>query len=409
MSVLKRFIKGNDTLFKGIKQILLYARYIESILQGNRYSKLKKYEYNSLIEISQKGFHCYFGYYDKSPMSKNGENILFLRVKDKATPGQLADVCIYNISTKNTSIVGYTSTWNWQQASMMQWVDDDTVAYNAYERTTNQYVNCRANIKNRSVLKNHRAAYSFNGSFTKFLSLNFYRLDLYAKGYGYPYQVDSLNVDEDGIWEVSCKDDLSEKILSLTDIINFDPKDYKDCQHYINHVAYCPDERYIIFIHRWQVKGGEFISRLLKYDLIERKLISLLDNGHVSHYCWKSKNELFIYATDSKGRKGYLTVDIDSGATDMFEGLPLEDGHPSYKKDGSMILTDIYPGKDRKQCLFLYDNINKELLKLDTLQSPFRYFNEERCDLHPRFSMDEKYVICDNTHSGLRSLRIYRI
>ena len=180
-------------------------------------------------------------------------------------------------------------------------------------------------------------------------------------------------------------------------------------QHYINHVAYCPDERYIIFIHRWQVPGGEFVSRLLRYDLSERKLMSLLDYGHVSHYCWKTNTEMMIYATNCEHKKGYMIVNIETGAVRMLLGLPSEDGHPSYSKDGRWILTDTYPDHKRKQYLFLFDTREDKLYRLDDLYSPLKYYNDFRCDLHPRWSRDNKHICVDNTQSGKRSLKIYNL
>ena len=54
-------------------------------------------------------------------------------------------------------------------------------------------------------------------------------------------------------------------------------------------------------------------------------MTTLLDNGHVSHYCWKSPDELLIYATNGQGEKGYMVVNILTGDTTMVEGLPDED------------------------------------------------------------------------------------
>ena len=239
--------------------------------------------------------------------------------------------------------------------------------------------------------------------------MNFFRLDIYAKGYGYPYQVDSMEWDKDGIWEVNVESNTSKLILSLERVVNYRPKDYLKLQHYINHVAYTPDEKSIIFIHRWQVKGGEFVSRLLLYHLDTDVLETLLDYGHVSHYCWKNAETLFIYATNEKNMKGYMEVNIVTKKVRMIEGLPDEDGHPSFSQDRKIILTDTYPNKGRKQYVFLFDTTMCCLYVLDTLWSPFRYFNENRCDLHPRWSYDNKYVCVDNTASGFRSLKLYRV
>lgn len=409
ISKIKKFIKSNDSLFLYMKQGLIYFRYLKSIGKKSEYDKLPQYEVVENIVISEKEKHCYFGYYDKSPLDSKSKRALFVRLPQNSKEGDVAEVCIYDIATKMQTVIGKTSAWNWQQACMEQWVNDNVVSYNRYNVEKKEYQAVLHNLSTGEDKVISRAAYSYNMSFTKYLSLNFYRLDTFAKGYGYPYQVDSMDEKEDGIWEVDVLDNYNRLILSLADVMQFEPREYMNFQHYINHVAYCPNERYIIFIHRWQLPGGEFVSRLLRYDLLEKKLKILLDNGHVSHYCWKTNSELMIYATNNEQRKGYMIVNIGTGDVTMLSGLPAEDGHPSYSKDGKWILTDTYPSHKRKQFLFLFDTMEEKLYRLDELYSPFKYYNDFRCDLHPRWSFDNKYICVDNTQTGKRSLKIYRL
>lgn len=407
MSYIKKIIKRNHKLFFSLKYCLIYARYAKSWLQKSRYADIKSYQFLYLIDIKDRKYHCFFGYYDKSPINRSGTKVVFLKVKDGCRPDVEASICIYDIPTRKTKVIGKTQTWNWQQSCMLQWIDDNTISFNDYEN--GKYITKWLNVNTLETKSNDRAAYFYCHDFTKYLSLNFYRLDKYAKGYGYPFQVDSMDVEKDGIWEVDVRNNTSKLLLSLKEVIDYEPKDYKYCQHYINHVGYCPDENYIIFIHRWQVKGGEFVSRLIKYDKEKGEMTTILDNGHVSHYCWKSKDELLIYATNNYGEKGYMVVNILTLEAEMVDGMPLEDGHPSYSNDKKWILTDTYPNGRRKQYIFFFDVEKKILYKLDSLFSPFRYFNENRCDLHPRWSYDNNFICVDNTATGLRSLKLYRI
>lgn len=410
MSKIKRFVKSSPILFHFLKQGLLYCRYIMSFAEKDKYCKLPILADLECFEIKEKSYHCYFGYYDKSPINRDGEYVAFLKIKNGANPGDPADICIYNITNKKIKIIGQTRTWNWQQGCMLQWVNQDTLAFNYFNSEEGGYMTKIMNISDASNSKSiRRSAYCFNHDFSKYLSINFHRLDLYAKGYGYPYNVESMNYSSDGIWEVDIKKNESKLILDLETIIKYKEKEYLDCQHYVNHVAYTPDENSIIFIHRWQLNGGEFKSRLLRFDLVSKKLDDLLDNGHVSHYCWKDKENLLIYATDSKSIKGYIILNILNKRTELVEGLPDEDGHPSFSYDNKMILTDTYPNKKRVQHIFIYDVHEKQLKIVDKLYSPLKYFNDERCDLHPRWSMDNKYICVDTTSSGYRGLKIYKI
>lgn len=410
MRTIKQYIKNNQFLFSTLKHGLLYVRYAKSLIQKDTYTNINSIEAEEQFEIKEKKYHCFFGYYDKSPINETNEYIAFLRVKDGSKSKDNVDICIMYIPTKETTVIGHTTTWNWQQGCMLQWVDKYVLSFNDYNDESKLYVTLWMNIKEKIIVGQFsRAAYSYNKDHTKFLSLNFYRLDLYAKGYGYPYLTDDMATEMDGIWENHLQSGKIKMLATLKQVMEHEPKNYFDYQHYINHVAYTPDEQSIIFIHRWQRKGGEFISRLLSYNLISGQLHTILDNGHVSHYCWEDNDTLLIYATDRNNQKGYMEVNIRTMMTHIFDGLVTEDGHPSFSNDHHWILTDTYPNWKRYQHLFLFDNTKKELKVLDKLWSPFRYYNDERCDLHPRWSMDSNYICADNTQSGYRSIRVYKI
>lgn len=92
MGVVKRFIKSNPFLFSMMKKGLLYARYAKSFSEANPYRGLSKVSALDVVEISRKGHHCYFGYYDKSPVNFSGTRVAYLDVQDKAISGENADV-----------------------------------------------------------------------------------------------------------------------------------------------------------------------------------------------------------------------------------------------------------------------------------------------------------------------------
>ena len=139
MSRIKRFVKSNPHLFHSMKQGLLYIRYIMSLFTKDKYSNLNKFPVLECFEIKEKGYHCYFGYYDKSPVNQTGEYVAFLKIKNGAWPGDVAYICIYNIATGLISTVGQTDTWNWQQGCMLQWVKKDTLAFNSYNKNSDKY------------------------------------------------------------------------------------------------------------------------------------------------------------------------------------------------------------------------------------------------------------------------------
>ena len=97
---IKRFIKSNDSLFLFLKQGLIYFRYLKSIGKQGRNDKLPQYECAEKIVISEKGKHCYFGYYDKSPLDSKSQRALFVRLPKDAKEGDVAEVCLYDMTSK---------------------------------------------------------------------------------------------------------------------------------------------------------------------------------------------------------------------------------------------------------------------------------------------------------------------
>ena len=144
---IKRFIKSNAWLFLGLKKALLYFRYLKSIGKKSPYAKLPQYEVTDKYSISAKDYHCWFGYYDKSPINANGKYALFLKVAKNAKEGDEAEVCICDMQTKEKTTIGRTRIWNWQQGAMEQWVDEKTASYNNYDIDKKEYRTVRINIE----------------------------------------------------------------------------------------------------------------------------------------------------------------------------------------------------------------------------------------------------------------------
>ena len=70
----------------------------------------------------------FFGYYDKSPWSVNGNYLLFHEYNDET---QFVDIVLRDIKTSNNKTIGNSSLWNWQQGSMLQWwPNSNHIAYN---------------------------------------------------------------------------------------------------------------------------------------------------------------------------------------------------------------------------------------------------------------------------------------
>ena len=75
--------------------------------------------------------------------------------------------------------------------------------------------------------------------------------------------------------------------------------------------------------------------------------------------------------------------------------------HKNYK---NKMLFDSYPDRSRMQHLYTYDMEKDEIEKLGSFISPLRYYGENRCDLHPKWSFNGKDIFIDSTYDGKRKL-----
>ena len=241
------------------------------------------------------------------------------------------------------------------------------------------------------------------------MSLNFARLQRLRPGYGYN-TLDDLTINDnapkdDGIFLVDLISQDSHLIIKLRDLaLKVDP-DFK-FPHYINHISISPDGKHFIFFHVWQLENEYHWKTRLYVSDIKGKELKLLESKHkVSHYTWKNNEEILITCYDNKIQY-YAIYNIHTKEKKIvnIESLNL-DGHPTFFKNKELIISDTYPKKYNYQTLYIHNlkkNENRELLRL---YSDPRMYGEKRCDLHPRLSPSEKYIICDSTfESGLRKI-----
>ena len=138
-----------------------------------------------------------------------------------------------------------------------------------------------------------------------------------------------------------------------------------------------------------------------------------LNAGGGSHCYWKNDNEILAYETKTGVGNGYfLMKDKTQEWTHLWPQLD-SDGHPSYcPTDNSLVVTDTYPNRARIQELKLLHDTDiegKEIKVIARVFAPFKYDNDTRCDLHPRWSRDGKKVCFDSVFEGHRGLYLVEI
>ena len=87
----------------------------------------------------------------------------------------------------------------------------------------------------------------------------------------------------------------------------------------------------------------------------------------------------------------------------------VENGHCSYLPDSNWILNDTYPTGNSYQELYLYHCLTNSKTRLVSFPALLVYKGEWRCDLHPRFSRDGRWVSVDSAHQNGRQIYIVEL
>ena len=85
------------------------------------------------------------------------------------------------------------------------------------------------------------------------------------------------------------------------------------------------------------------------------------------------------------------------------------DGHPSYSPDKNLIVTDTYPNRARIAEIKLMngkDERKKDVNVIARVFAPFKYDNDTRCDLHPRWNRAGDMICFDSVFEGHRGLYV---
>ena len=360
-----------------------------------------------------------FGYYDVTPFSADETRLLAMHYPFPSNiqqPGKEISVGFYNLNQANSfQTIGKTSTWCWQQGCRLQWYADSNnlVLYN--RMLDNCYGSVVQNIESSRIERKYRYpiyALSPNGVYG--ISLNFSRLHRLRPGYGYNVLPDVTAAlaapTNDGLWLVNMETGQGELLFSVAEIAAFEPHaSMQNAIHYFNHVQWNPSSNRFLFFHVWLQNNQRFI-RLITADADGSNRYALINEGHVSHYCWRSDATMIAYSTHQEtGETYHLYTDRTQDMHAIDKNKFISDGHPTIAPNGKWLLTDTYPDKFREQSLIAYNLRASQITCLAKFFSPPRLTGEVRCDLHPRWSPMGNWICVDTAHNGKRELCLIHV
>lgn len=398
-------------------------RYVKRVYQFFFYmiSDKKKSEGNIIKVSPDDDYDYFFGYYDKSPWDTSGRYMLCLRARNtwsEDTPKEKADIVIIDtnkdyVDPERYRIVAQTNTWNVQQGCMLQWLGPDyksNIIFNDYRN--GKYVSI---IKNINSLQEREIAipiYSVSRDGKMALSLDFSRLYNLRPGYGYHNVEEETKgiplPDTTAIWSVDLSDGHIQSLLQYSEFAEYLPRSEmkkREAVHKVNHIMISPDGSKFMVLYRW-FNGSKKFSRLMVCDIDGSNMRMLLDDDMVSHCCWKDDNTILAYAKKKDQGTGYYLIHDNSDKCERVWNELTVDGHPSYSPDGKWVVTDTYADRAR-MCRIILLNKN-EIRTVAKVFEPFKYDNETRCDLHPRWSRDGEMICFDAAFEGRRGMYVLR-
>jgi len=363
------------------------------------------------------GYH-WFGYYDMPCWDPSGRYLLSLSVDFQDRPPTAADVATIIMTDTKTGehmCIATTRTFNWQQGCMLRWLDQDPPAILYNDREGDRLVTVKMNpfTGERRILGRANSDVSKAGDLA--LGLNFARIATTRPGYGYaglpdPF-AEELHPAQDGVFGIDlCKGE-EWLAVSMQDVFDYleHPESLQKTKMWFNHTLLNPSGTRFVFLVRWQTSapsGWKTLMFSANPDGSNLKLV--LRDGMVSHFDWRNDEELLVWTRINGHGDHFYLVNERTGAYEIVGPKYLtQDGHCSYSHNGRWILTDTYPDpKTLLRTLKVYIPDQDREVILGHFFSPPLFAGEIRCDLHPRWSPDDRRICFDSTHEGHRQVYV---
>ncbi len=363
----------------------------------------------------------FFGYYDKSPWDATDRYMLCVRANNTwsdVSPKETADILLIDTEKadddpQRIKKIAKTHAWNVQQSCMLQWLGPDfrsRILYNDYR--DGKYCSVILTLDTMKEQLIPAPVYSVSVDGKSALTLDFSRLYNLRPGYGYynvPEKTKGQGLpDATAIWKIDLEAGKVSDLLTYKDFADFRPRaemQEEGSVHKVNHIMLSPNGERFMVLYRW-FNGQRKYTRLITCNTDGTDMYVLSDDDMVSHCCWKNNCEILAFENKRKTGPGYyLMTDKTQNYIHCWPQFS-NDGHPSYSPSRNMIVTDSYPNRARIASINVMDGNEKKKENSTVVRvfAPFKYDNDTRCDLHPRWNHMGDKICFDAVFEGHRGL-----
>lgn len=402
---------------------------VKRVYQRVMYALSKKIKFEGdihRVSPDDSGHEYFFGYYDKSPWDINDRYMLCVKAKNTWTdvsPKEVADILLIDTQKNEddpsrVKKIAETRAWNVQQSCMLQWLGPDfknRILYNDYRN--GKYVSVILDLQTMKEKIIAVPVYSVSRDGKTALTLDFSRLYNLRPGYGYynvPEKTKGVALPNNtAIWKIDLENGKITDLLKYTDFANFKPREEmieEGTIHKVNHIMINPKGDRFMVLYRW-FNGTRKYTRLITCNMDGSDMYLLSDDDMVSHCCWKDENTILAFENKKKTGPGYyLMKDKTQNYMQCWSHVS-NDGHPSYSFDKKLIVTDSYPDRARIAKISIMDGDEKKQATqiVAKVFAPFKYDNDTRCDLHPRWNHGGNQICFDGVFEGHRGLYIVNL
>lgn len=373
------------------------------------------------ISPNDNNHEYFFGYYDKSPWDITDRYVLCMRAKNTwadVSPREKADILLIDTDKPENDSgrvkkIAETHAWNVQQSCMLQWLGPDfssKVLYNDFR--DGKYVSVILTLATMEEKVIPAAVYSVSADGKFALTLDFSRLYELRPGYGYynvPEKTKGVALpDTTAIWKIDLETGEVIDVLKYTDFAKFQPRSEMQeigSVHKVNHIMISPNGKRFMVLYRW-FNGQRKYTRLVTCNVDGTDMYVLSDDDMVSHCFWKDDETILAFENKKKTGPGYYLM--RDKTQEYIHCWPQfsNDGHPSYSPNKKIIVTDSYPDRARVASINIMsgDETKKRNKTIARVFAPFKYDNDTRCDLHPRWNHRGDKICFDSVFEGHRGL-----
>ena len=363
------------------------------------------------VMTPEDGYHYFFGYYDLQPFDKNNQRHLTHRstfAHRIPEPGDTVEIGYITLEDGVFHSLGHSHAWNFQQGTLLQWYDENSVIYNDFRDGDYCAVIRQVDTGLERVICAPLANLSEDRRWG--LSINFPRVWDFRPGYGYCNTADPLRAvntpGEDGIFLVDLQENTKRLILSYQQLSELFPeRPFCNMKLVVNHITFNPSaQRFLFLLRNFPEKGKRWGTLFATADRDGGNVRKLTNYEVNSHYHWKNDREIIIYS--GLPQWGIYFFDDATGQRTMLEDdlVNADDIHCLYSPDRSCFIGDGYPDADEDRQIFLYDFESRRSRSIVKIHSEPVANTDIRCDLHNRFSPDGKLVSFDSWHRGRREI-----